>query len=122
MLAKFGLSIVIAAGLLLSNCWAQSPTFNPKFGASSIPVSPAAFKSFEPRAGQDEDEDDPEAALVSLTEKLSKQVERLELRLRELEYDVEEKLDEPENSEAFKGLTESNEEFEERDFSTSRGN
>ena len=113
MLARFALPLLFAAGLTFSNCSAQTVS---KFGSqwtspNRIPVSPAAFGSF---GSQDEDsENGDEAALTALTEKLSKQVERLELRLRELEHDVEDKIDEADagDSEAFEETTE---EFEER--------
>lgn len=117
MLAKFGLSIVIGAGVLLSSCAAQSQTFSPNFETSGIPVSPAAFKSSFNSAEAQADDEDPEASLVELTEKLSKQVERLELRIRELEYDVEEKLEEEGeegSEEASEAQAEANEAFVER--------
>lgn len=107
MLAKFALSVFIGTGLLLSTGAAQTPLYQPKFEGAGIPVSPASFNSFD-----DEDADDPEAALTVLTEKLSKQVERLELRIRELEDDVENKLDEP--AEKTEAAEEVAEEYEER--------
>ena len=113
MLAKFAVPVFVVAGLALSNCSAQ---IVPKWESSqSIPVSPAAFKSYDDddAAVADKAKDGAEAALVELTEKLSKQVERLELRIRELENDVENKLDEPED-EAAAVDEEVVEEFEER--------
>ncbi len=112
MLSKLALPIFIVVGLVSSNCSAQTvPSYQPNWNSSStIPVSPASFKTYQDD-DEAEDGEDADAALITLTDKLSKQVERLELRIRELEDDVENKLDEPEDSEE---QSETLEEFEER--------
>jgi len=84
MLAKFSLSILIGAGLL-SNCLAQSGAYQ-----NALQFNQVAQVGY---TVQEDEEVDPE--------ELSKQIERLELRLRELENDVEKKLDtEPQEKEA----------------------
>ena len=94
MLAKFTFSVLMGLGLFLSPSFGQNPLYRPMAMPSTQGVSPAAY-SF-----QDED-----------TQDYADQIKRLTMRLRELEDDVENKLETQKRSiggdadgERFEGL------------------
>ncbi len=81
MLAKFALSTLMVTASLCPGVFAQTYTNTPTYAPSNSAM-PVSYRS------QDDEDKDPTAALME-------QIKRMELRLRELEDDVENKLDEP---------------------------
>jgi len=82
MFTKFAAIALLATGTLCSAAFGQQPLFQPRVQANfnSTPVS------YERQDEEDDAGKDPTAAL-------QEQIKRMELRLRELENDVEKKLD-----------------------------